>query len=228
MANDFFSSNMSTGPYAHRTMKDIILHELRENILSGKLEPEQELNIKELCEEYNVSRTPIREALNYLGSMGLVEFVNHKCVRVAKFLSDEAHEAYYLRGSLSGLACRLAAKNLSPEEKQQLMDIVSESVEFLKKKDWDGFLKLNSVFHTIIASQIKTPFIRNLWEQLYMITRRYRMLGVGVRSEHQLIEEHADIAKAIFDGDEDKAEHFGRVHYLNTITFLDGANNDKS
>ena len=213
--------------YKYRTMKDIILHEIREDVLSGKLEPEQVLNIKELCEKYNVSRTPIREALNYLESMGLVEFVNHKCIRVAKFLSDEAHEIYYLRASLSGLACRLAAKNMSPEEKQALMDNVSESVAFLKKKDWDGFLELNHAFHSAIALQIKTPFIRNLGEQFYMITRRYRMLGIGVRSEHQLIDEHAYIAKAIFDGNEDEAEHHGRMHYLNTIKLLDSSRTDE-
>jgi len=218
---------LSVAPHVHKTMKDIVLCELREGILSGELEPEQELNIKELCEKYNVSRTPIREAINYLESMGLVEVVNHKHVRVAKFLSDEAHETYWLRASLSELGCRLATKNMSQEEKQRLVDIVSESVVLLENKDLDGFLELNNVFHSTIAEQIKTSYIRNLGEHLYVITRRYRTLGVAARNEYQLIEEHADIAKAIFDGDEEKAGYFGRIHYLNTIDFLQSARSEK-
>lgn len=207
----------------YRTIKDIVLDYLREDLLSGKLEPEQVLNINELCQKYNVSRTPIREALNYLESMGLVEMVNHKCIKVAKFLSDEAHEVFYMRAAISGLASRLSAKNMSKEEKQRLLDIVSESAKMLQKKDIDGFLELNSEFHSLMANHIKTPLIRNLSEQFYIITRRYRVMGLEVRSNEQLIQEHELIAKAIYEGDEEKAEYYGRIHYLNTIKFLDGS-----
>lgn len=205
----------------YSTIKEIILNELRADLLSGKLVPEQILNINELCEKYNASRTPIREALNYLESIGLVEITNHKYIKVAKFLSDEVHEIYYMRAAISGLAAKLAAINMSKEEKQDLLDLVNESIEVLHKKDTETFLEYNREFHGRIADYIKTPLIKNLSEQFYTITERYRTLGLEVRSDEQIITEHEMIAKAIYEGDEEKAEYHGRMHYINIIKNLD-------
>lgn len=203
------------------TMKDLVLIQLREDVLSGKLEPEQVLNINDLAAQYNVSRTPIREALSYLESMGLVEIINYRCIKVAKFLSDEVHEIYYMRAALSGLSARLAARNMTISEKQKLIYSISEARNFLKDNNIDAFLENNREFHDSMASFIKTPLIKNLYEQFYIITKRYRMLGMKVRNDEQLISEHEIIAQAIFSGNEEEADFYGRIHYLNTIKFLD-------
>jgi DNA-binding GntR family transcriptional regulator len=206
------------------TIKEIVLNDLREDLLSGKLVPEQVLNINDLSEKYNVSQTPIREALNNLESMGLVERINHKCIKVAKFLSDEVHEIYYMRAALSGLSAKLSARNMNLEEKQRLLDIVKESAKILNDKDADAFLNYNREFHNSMAKYIKTPLIKNINEQFYIITVRYRVLGLEVRIKEQLLQEHELIAKAVFEGDEEKAEYYGRMHYVNTIKFLDKSN----
>jgi len=206
------------------TMKEIVLTQIRDDLLSGKLAPEQVLNINELAHQYNVSNTPIREALTYLESMGLVEKINNRSIRVSKYLSDEVHEVYYVRAALSGLAARLAAKNMDPDAKRHLLELVEQSKDFLERNDQAAFLENNREFHNLMLQHIKTPLIRNISEQFYIITRRYREMGMMVRSEQQLIEEHEMIAQAVYEGDEDKAEMCARMHYLWTIQFLENKN----
>jgi len=62
----------------YRTMHDLVFNTLMEDILSGRLKPGEKLNISEISERLGVSRTPVREALKQLMSVGLVANVPHR------------------------------------------------------------------------------------------------------------------------------------------------------
>jgi DNA-binding GntR family transcriptional regulator len=202
------------------TRKDIVLQLIREDLLTEKLAPEQVLNITELAEKYNVSITPVREALTYLESLGLVEKVNYKNIRVAKFMTDEIAEIYYMRAALSGLAARNATLHMSKEEKEQLATIVKEEQEALKTRQQDRFLEANRQFHGMLSKYIKTPLLKSLNEQFNIITKRHQILGYQIRSYEELSTEHENICKAVCTGDAEKAEEYGRIHYIKNIEFM--------
>lgn len=216
METDNNLDNMISYP----TRKDIVLQRIREDLLTDKLAPEQVLNITELAEKYNVSITPVREALTYFESIGLVEKVNYKSIKVAKFLTDEVEEIYYMRSALSGLAARNAALHMTPQEKQRLAEIVQIELNAIDTGDDEQFHKTNREFHGLLAKYIKTPLLRNLDQQFYVVTRRHQIFGFNIRNYKELIAEHKDICDAVLAGNAEQAEKFGRIHYVNNIRYM--------
>src|SRR6188508_2627842 len=90
------------------TKADDIALVIEEAIVSGELEPGTVLRQEQLSEDFEVSRTPIREALRRLAALGLVSFVPNRGVRVRTLSSEELREAFLVRAELESLATELA------------------------------------------------------------------------------------------------------------------------
>src|SRR5918911_5473676 len=102
------------------TKADDIALVIEEAIVSGELAPGSVLRQEQLSEQFNVSRTPIREALRRLAALGLVDFVPNRGVRVRTISREELHEAFLVRAELEGLATELAATRMTPEDLLEL------------------------------------------------------------------------------------------------------------
>ena len=92
-----------------RTKADEIALVLEEEIVSGELEPGQVLRQEEVSERFDVSRTPVREALRRLAALGLVSFIPNRGVRVRTITAQELREAFLVRAELESLATEIAA-----------------------------------------------------------------------------------------------------------------------
>src|SRR3569833_3622035 len=102
------------------TKADDIALVIEEAIVSGELEPGTVLRQEQLSEQFNVSRTPIREALRRLAALGLVSFVPNRGVRVRTLSREELQEAFLVRAELEGLATEVAATKITPEQLEAL------------------------------------------------------------------------------------------------------------
>src|SRR6201988_3144038 len=98
------------------TKADDIAVLIEEAIVSGELAPGTVLRQETLSERYEVSRTPVREALRRLAALGLVSFVPNRGVRVRTLSREELHEAFLVRAELESLATEVAATKITPEE----------------------------------------------------------------------------------------------------------------
>jgi DNA-binding GntR family transcriptional regulator len=221
--NDMMNeSPISVGTSGYKTLQDIIYENLRDDILSGKLSPDTPLNTSELSRQTNISRTPIREAINKLASIGLVQKINHREAKVASFLSDEIHEIYYMRAALEGIAARMAAKNMSQKDKLRLLDLTKDTCEGANEMTDEHFFETNFEFHHLIYSSIKTPLIREIIDQFYAITQRYRKISYDLDDRKtRIAEEHSKIAQYIYEGNEIEAYNYGYLHHANTISIID-------
>lgn len=161
--------------------------------------------------------TPVREALTYLESIGLVEEVNYKNICVTKFLCDEVEEIYYMRSALCGLAAKNTTKQITEEDKKALEQIVKSKELEINIQNQENFHSTNTEFHQLISQYIKTPLLRKLDQELYAITRRHQIFGAKVRSCIELVQEHRIICNAVCNGDSEKAEYFGSYHYSSNI-----------
>ncbi len=212
----------------HETLQDIVYKALRDDILSGKLEPDAPLNTNELSRKMNVSRTPIREAIEKLASVGLVVKVNHREAKVAGFLSDEMHEIFYVRAALEGLAARMSARYMQRDDKERLMQLAQSLVDAVNGMTDEEFARNNFQFHHLIYESVKTPLIKELINQFYIITHRYRIIAFGIAGRSQQVaEEHFKIAHSILIGDEESAEKFGIAHHNNTVAAIEKLKNSK-
>lgn len=218
----FSHSALKKETSGYQTLQDIVYQKLRNDILSGNLQPDAVLNTSELSRQTNISRTPIREAINKLASVGLVQKVNNHEAKVASFMSDEIHEIFYMRAALEGIAARMAARNMTIENKRHLLHLAEECVRCAKEDADEKFFEVNHEFHHLIYTSVKTQLIRETINHFYIITQRYRRIGyqLGER-KRQVAEEHILMALAILEGNESKAEHFGNLHHTNTIMIID-------
>ena len=90
------------------TKADDIALALEEAIVSGEIPPGSTLRQEHLSEQFQVSRTPVREALRRLAALGLVSFEPNRGVRVRMLSLDEIREAFMVRAELEGLATEIA------------------------------------------------------------------------------------------------------------------------
>src|SRR5437588_13112491 len=102
------------------TKADDIALVIEEAIVAGELEPGTVLRQEQLSEQFNVSRTPIREALRRLAALGLVSFVPNRGVRVRTITREELHEAFMVRAELDALATEAAARPLTADDLVEL------------------------------------------------------------------------------------------------------------
>jgi DNA-binding GntR family transcriptional regulator len=93
---------------------------LEEAIVSGELAPGSVLRQEQLSERFQVSRTPVREALRRLAALGLVSFAPNRSVRVRTLSRDELREAFLVRAELESLATELAAERMTREQLAEL------------------------------------------------------------------------------------------------------------
>src|SRR6266498_5412206 len=110
----------SVGVTLDTTKADDIALVIEEAIVSGELAPGTVLRQEQLSEQFNVSRTPVREALRRLAALGLVSFVPNRGVRVRTISREELHEAFMVRAELESLATEVAATKITPEQLQEL------------------------------------------------------------------------------------------------------------
>lgn len=185
-----------------KTKKDAIVELLREEILSGELEPGARLHQDRLAARFRVSSTPIREALRELEAEGAINHTPRKGVRVADVNQTrvrELREIYLVRGSLESLATRLAVSYLNIVHVQRLKvllatmeaDVAAGQLKKLRKQNYD--------FHMLIYQAAEMPqllkLIRVLWTKFPWDTLHV-LPGRALSS----IEEHKRIVQAIEEG----------------------------
>ena len=105
-------------------LSDKVFSILRDRIVNLEYPPETRLVEEELCKEFKVSRTPLREALHKLGEMNLIHSIPRYGTIVKPINVNEVRNAYEVKVHLESLAGALAAQRATPAQLEQLKDIL--------------------------------------------------------------------------------------------------------
>ena len=205
----------------YRTMQEIVTDTLRDAILNGKYPPGQRLVADELAKELGVSRMPVREALHRLEVVGLVTMVPHKGTVVSEVSEEEIIEIYHIRGVLDGLATRLAAPNLTPEDHARLNEILDQMDAAVKAKDNDRLLAINRDFHEVIWQAAHAPRLQALLQNLYDASQRFRNISLLLPGRiDQITQDHRLITQALAQNNVADAERSAIEHHEGTARRL--------
>jgi DNA-binding GntR family transcriptional regulator len=200
-----------------RTVRDLrgeVYKMLRRGITSGALEPGKQLKENELVAGLDVSRTPIREALNQLSKEGLVEIIPRRGAFVRRWTKDEALEILLIREALEGLAGRLAATKMTSEAIDALEDLMSDYKEGRLE-----YVEADKRFHEGIINACGMDRLRELIGNLYDSLQMRKILGLSFNDEERIrqsIAEHLRIVSALRTGEEDTVEQAVRDHFRKT------------
>jgi DNA-binding GntR family transcriptional regulator len=121
-------------------------------ILDGRLKPGDKLDELVLGERFQVSRTPVREALRGLSAAGLVEFQPRQGAIVARPTVGEVVDLFEVVAELEGVAARLAIDRLDEASQRRIIEAHESCREAAGGSDAARYYAMNGLFHEAVRS----------------------------------------------------------------------------
>jgi DNA-binding GntR family transcriptional regulator len=218
------------------TKADDIALALEEAIVSGEIPPGSTLRQEHLSEQFQVSRTPVREALRRLAALGLVTFEPNRGVRVRSLSLDEIREAFLVRAELESLATEIATPKMTADglvaleraerrfaaATRALVEMSHEGRQDLElAREW---LLANHAFHDVIYGAAESPLI----ERMAKAARRTFLVkpvwatGADLDELYETnVRQHRAIREAIAARSAQGARVLAREHVLSSFRLLE-------
>lgn len=196
------------------SLADRAYEELRQRILDSGFEPGTALSVPALARELEISRSPVREAVQRLIHEGLATHVPNRGAEVARLEISELIEIYEVKEPLLGLAARLAATRLTEVDVDALKAMMDEQDAALAGDTPESrFMELDVAFHGFIADVAANETLRRTVASFDNKTSRAFPSGWSNREYARLsVEEHHAITDALIAGDADAAERASCAH----------------
>jgi DNA-binding GntR family transcriptional regulator len=170
---------------------------IKEKIVSIQMQPGSIIREADLMKELGLGRTPIREALKRLQAENLVVSTPRRGMSVADIAITDLIQIYEIRVELEALGARLAARRITPEQLDELRDLVEE-YRHADKEDKKILIDLDSHFHELIARATHNNFLCNELDLFHNLSLRIWHLALNyVQPEDLNVEAHLEILQAI-------------------------------
>lgn len=190
-----------------------VYQQLREAIVTGELPAESALTELNLAAQYNVSRTPVREALRRLEQDGLVER-GPRGMQVRGRSPEEILEIYEVRITLEGAAARAAAERRTELDLMRLEQVHATMIE-TSRDDPKALAATNRKFHETLWAMSHNGTLVDLLGRLHSHLSRYRETTLAYRDRWDaVLEEHTRLIEAIRAGDKEEAGRIAEEHMV--------------
>ena len=192
---------------AHASLTDKAYRVLVDKIVSLELPPGSVLTEGRLMQELRIGRTPIREAIQRLIVERLVTHLHHRGMLVAEIRAADVQQITEFRARVEGLAARLAASRMTPEQIEELQKIHAALDRSAAETDIDTFVTQDRAFHTLLARGAQNQYVEDALNKLYNLHLRlwyvlYRKQG-GLR---ETVHEHQELIEALVRRDAEASE----------------------
>jgi len=195
-----------------------IYKELKKRIVYLDYRPKQVLNIKKLAKEFDVSSMPIREVLILLETENLVHIIPNNGIYVTDVSFQELKDVFEIRLFLIGLAGRLAAQRITPEELNKLKGLL-EKVKH--EKDRKLLIKLDAEFHDLVNYSTKNQTLAETLKRLRnQIGRLWFFAKENDAYSQKIPEDFKELIKALENKEQNKCEQIMKdhaIHFINQI-----------
>jgi DNA-binding GntR family transcriptional regulator len=153
-----------------RPLRQDLVIDLQERILHGGLAPCEPISEPALAREFNVSRSPLREALFALEARGLLEVAVGRGFSVPPLDARDAEDAYTILAALDGLALRLAGP--PPREELETLTRINDRIRRTPRRARRLF-DLDREWHGLLVSRCPNRRLLGMIENLLTAVRRY-------------------------------------------------------
>ncbi len=174
---------------------------IKELISDEEIEPGELLSENQLAEYFNMSRTPVREAIRRLQAEGLVEIRKGIGTFLKPLTAKDIKDIYEVRTAMELMACETSIYQITDEEIKQLR----ETLEELKNRKQCGeeighmeFSQIDGQFHDLIIQRSNNKYIEPLMEQIYFNVERYRRLSFHISLDlEESTRQHLDLLQCL-------------------------------
>ncbi|WP_425400280.1 GntR family transcriptional regulator [Aeoliella sp.] len=196
-----------------RGLRHQLVDRLRSDVLSGYYAEGQPIRQDEVVARYNVSRTPVREALIQLAEEGLVTTTPNRGARVAKQAPDSIREFLIpIRRIIEVYALKLSFSRLSDEQFARFDAILQKMREACEANDYAGVAEQDIAFHRSIIEMADEPSLLKIWTTLVgQVRMHFQQSHRAYDDLMDVYREHAAIVETFRGGDvEESASYFAQ------------------
>ncbi len=194
---------------AHQEVAELI----SKMIHKGELQKGEKINENKLSGLIGVSRTPIREALRTLSTLGLIDFVPHKGAFVMQFSTKEIKDMFDVMSMLEGMCARIATQKMSKADFEKIEAFHQKLEDHFRAKDHKEYLEINHEYHSFIqeiaGNKTLNEVINGVRQKILLF--RHKQLYEPKRFDHS-IQEHRDLLETFRKKDAKKAEKLMKRH----------------
>ena len=208
------AANIST--ITRRSLHDELVERLRALIVEGTLEPGLKVPERDLCEQFAVSRTPMREALKVLAADGLVTLTPNRGAWVSKLTLPELEEVFPVMGALEALSGELACARITDKQVAAVRKLHERMVAHYRAGELDAYFAVNQQIHEAILEAADNETLSAQYLSLSTRIRRARYVA-NMTAERwaQAVDEHEQILSALEARDAASLANILRKHLSN-------------
>lgn len=194
--------NLSETP----SLKQLVYNHLLRQIVSGDLPPNTRLMEAEIASAMNVSRAPIREALNMLERDGFTRIIPHKGSIVAEVTMQNVYEIWEIRCVLEPYVAKASCNNIP---KKRLLKLANWLKELENRPDsFDEYIKSDYEVHNILYEYHDNEYLKGILDKLKSHSVRMRWITERQKRSPEMclvaIREHLVIVNTLLEGDPEK------------------------
>lgn len=187
---------------------------MRDAIVSNRLRPGEVLNEKVLSEELKTSKTPVREAIQFLHKEGLVNIIPQRGALVSYVTVEDISEILQIREILEPFAAGVAALNHDPSQIARFERNLREYQDG-SSKNYTAMSEEGKRFHKYLIGQTRNQRLINILGNVNLHMDRIRAMFcylVPPGYNEQALEEHLTIIEALKTRDRGAAEGLMKKH----------------
>lgn len=201
---------------AENNKNKVAYSKIKASIIRNEFAPGTLLVERQISEQLNISRTPVREALRKLAGEGMVEFIPNKGVFVSRIRIEDIVEIYELREALDGMAVRLCTQRMTEDVMAGLDQNIMNQAEALKGGDYFKFIDYDMDFHSIYIKGAGNLRLEEFLKAIIDQINRLANTSIGDMDRARIsMEQHRKLLETMKRKDAVMAETLIKEHMIN-------------
>ena len=189
-----------------QSLTDLAYLHLEEMIVTLKLAPGRVVSEAELSVLTGIGRTPIREALQRLAREHLVAILPRRGIVVSEINVGQQLKLLEVRRELERLIARTAARRATDAERARFRELARDFEKSARANDDVTFMRTDREFNSLCSAAAHNDFAAGAMNLMHSLSRRFWYIHYKQAADMPVTAKlHGDIARAIAEGDEDRA-----------------------
>lgn len=205
----------------NKSMREKVYDTLKQMIIDGVIKPGERIIETEYSNKFQISRTPIREAIRMLELEGLVESQTTGGVIVKTLTREEISEIYKIRIALESLIIEEIIKKINNQDIKKLEKVLKNTKKAFEVKDIEKVFSLFTEFNQILYDIASLPKVTGMINNINLYLKRFRKLSIDNPSrKEEAFEVHVQILEAIKNKELSTAISINRMHLEKSMNFI--------
>lgn len=191
-----------------QSMTERVLNELRNDIINWNYNENDMITEAEISQKFGVSKTPSREALNYLCMEGFLEKIPNKGYLVKGISVMELQSLFQYRGILEKACAEMAIQYATADELRFLQELTEEHVKKADGSTYQEYSEMNMDFHMSVAYLSRNRYLVSALENVLNNLRRVFVREWKSSGAKALLEAHMELVEVLIKRDVEQAKQY--------------------